>query len=174
MLLLKTLLHVLLLPCTLIVWAPLLLVGGWRGAVSGARGGAPAVIGAALIVCGLAVFVWCHRDFLTKGRGTPNPLDPPKFLVARGPYRWVRNPMYVCAILMLFGEALIFRSPAFLLYALVVLLGFHLFVMLYEEPTLRRLFGASYEDYCRTVPRWLPRRPAHHSKPAPPPAASVL
>jgi protein-S-isoprenylcysteine O-methyltransferase Ste14 len=160
MLLLKTLAHVLLLPCTLMVWLPLLFTGGLSGAVASARGGAAAVFGAVLIGCGLAVFVWCHLDFIRKGRGTPNPLDPPKVLVARGPYRWVRNPMYVCATLILLGEALILRSPTFLLYALLVLVSFHLFVTFYEEPALRRRFGAPYEDYCRTVPRWLPRRPA--------------
>jgi protein-S-isoprenylcysteine O-methyltransferase Ste14 len=160
MLLLKTLLHTLLLPCTLIVWLPLMFMGGWRGAVADARGGAPSVFGAALVCLGLFVFVWCTRDFITKGRGTPNPLDPPKIVVARGPYRWVRNPMYVCATLMIFGQSLILRSTTLLLYSLAVLLGFHLFVTLYEEPALRRRFGASYEDYCRTVPRWLPRRPA--------------
>lgn len=160
MLLLKTLLHTLLMPCTLVAWVPLLLLGGLRGAAEGARLGLPGVFGAALIICGLAVFVWCNRDFLTKGRGTPNPLDPPKFLVARGPYRWVRNPMYVCATLILFGESLILRSPRLLLYALVVLLGFHLVLVLYEEPSLRRRFGAPYEQYCRETPRWLPRRPA--------------
>jgi len=160
MLLLKTLLHTLLLPCTLIVWVPLMFMGGGRGALGGARGGVPGVFGAALLACGLAVFVRCNRDFLTKGRGTPNPLDPPKFLVARGPYRWVRNPMYVCATLILFGESLILRSPALLLYSLLVLLGFHLVLVLYEEPSLRRRFGAPYEQYCRETPRWLPRRPA--------------
>ena len=160
MLLLKTLLHTLLLPCTVIVWVPLLLLGGVRGALGAVRFGVPGVFGALFAACGLAVFVWCTSDFLTKGRGTPNPLDPPKFLVARGPYRWVRNPMYVCATLILFGEALVFDSPTLLLYALAVLVGFHLFVVLYEEPTLRRRFGTPYEDYCRAVPRWLPRRPA--------------
>jgi protein-S-isoprenylcysteine O-methyltransferase Ste14 len=158
MLLLKTLIHTLLIPCTIVVWAPLMLLGARRRAepVWDALGFA----GAAVILLGLAVFVWCTSDFIARGRGTPNPLDPPKALVARGPYRWVRNPMYVSATLMLLGEAALFRSATLAAYAGLVVAGFHLFVVLCEEPSLRRRFGPSYEDYCRTVPRWLPRRPA--------------
>lgn len=164
MLLLKTLIHVLLLPCTLVAWVPLALLGGRRGVAAAWGEAEPAsaagLAGLALALLGLFVFVWCHYDFLARGRGTPNPLDPPKTLVATGPYRWVRNPMYVCATLILLGEAALFRSAALAVYAALVLLGFHLFVTLYEEPHLRRRFGQSYDDYLRRVPRWLPRRPA--------------
>ena len=158
MLLLKTLIHMLLIPCTIAVWVPLVLLGERRRAppVWDALG----VAGAVLILLGLAVFIWCTYDFIARGRGTPNPLDPPKIIVATGPYRWMRNPMYLCATLIILGEAAVFRSATLALYAGLVLLGFHLFVTLYEEPSLRRRFGPSYDDYRREVSRWLPRRPA--------------
>ena len=76
-----------------------------------------------------------------------------------GPFRWVRNPGYVSVLALLLAQSLIFASPALLAYAAALALGFHLFVVFYEEPTLRRQFGAEYEAYCRAVPRWLPRRP---------------
>ena len=91
------------------------------------------------------------------GRGTPAPIDPPKELVARGLYRYVRNPMYVGVMSILVGEALIFASRTLVWYAVTVFIGFNLFVLLYEEPTLRHKFGAAYERYCAAVPRWLPR-----------------
>lgn len=155
MLLLKTLLHTLLLPCTVAVWVPLMLLGSRRRA--GPEWGALGVVGLTLLAVALFVFVWCTYDFIVKGRGTPNPLDPPKVVVATGPYRYVRNPMYVFATLFVVGEAALYRSPVLLTYAGFVLACFHLFVTLYEEPSLRRRFGAPYEDYCRRVPRWLPR-----------------
>lgn len=101
--------------------------------------------------------LWCFWNFLINGRGTPAPFDPPKELVAVGLYRFVRNPMYVAGIIGLIGW--IFWSPS--LPLIVALLLFfaaaHLFVTFYEEPTLRKKFGAAYEDYCRRVPRWIPR-----------------
>jgi protein-S-isoprenylcysteine O-methyltransferase Ste14 len=157
MLLLKTLLHTLLLPCTVAVWVPLLLLGERRRTPP--EWGALGLAGAAVGLLCLAVFVWCTYDFIARGRGTPNPLDPPKVVVATGPYRWVRNPMYVSATLFILAGAALYRSATLALYAACVLTGFHLFVTLYEEPSLRRRFGRSYEDYCRRVPRWLPRAP---------------
>jgi protein-S-isoprenylcysteine O-methyltransferase Ste14 len=85
------------------------------------------------------------------------PLDPPKRLVVRGPYRFVRNPMYLGAVTALAGAALYHGSLALAAYAAVFLLLMHVFVCGYEEPTLRRMFGADYERYCASVRRWWPR-----------------
>ena len=109
------------------------------------------------IVFGACVYFWCAWDFATHGRGSPAPVAPPKQLVARGLYRHVRNPMYVGVAAILLGEALLFASLALLWYAVAIVFGFNLFVLLYEEPTLRRKFGDAYERYCRAVPRWIPR-----------------
>jgi protein-S-isoprenylcysteine O-methyltransferase Ste14 len=106
------------------------------------------------IALGAAFYCWCAWEFASAGRGTPAPIDPPKLLVARGLYRVVRNPMYVGVLLVLLGESLVFGSWDLLRYAVLVWLCFHLFVVLYEEPALRRKFGASYEDYCQRVWRW--------------------
>jgi protein-S-isoprenylcysteine O-methyltransferase Ste14 len=113
----------------------------------------------ALAPCGLgaAILLKCAWDFAVVGLGTPAPIDPPKSLVVSGLYRFVRNPMYVGVALVLFSEALLFSSPRLLDYALLVGTGFFLFVIAYEEPTLRKKFGASYQTYCRAVPRWIPR-----------------
>ena len=107
----------------------------------------------ALGACGLLKCVW---DFAAIGRGTLSIVDPPRKLVVRGLYRYVRNPMYVSVLTIVFGEALFFQSKPLLQYALGCLLAVHLIVTFYEEPTLRRRFGESYVDYCRAVRRWLP------------------
>ena len=156
MLIFKTLIHTILLPGTIIVVLPYLLLSSDLEILP-FNLGALRFLGLLPIIFGLVVGSWCTSDFISYGRGTPNPLDPPKSLVARGPYRVVRNPMYVGVGSVLLGEVLLFGSTTLLVYAVVVLLGFHLFVTLYEEPTLKRRFGSSYEDYCRAVPRWIPR-----------------
>ena len=109
------------------------------------------------ITIGAVFYFWCLWDFTFTGRGTPAPIDPPKVLVAKGLYRVVRNPMYVGVWLVMLGEAIIFSSWILLLYAFLFGVGFHVFVVYYEEPNLRKKFGAAYEEYCKTVPRWLPR-----------------
>ncbi len=106
---------------------------------------------------GAAAAVWCILAFATLGRGTPAPFDPPRRLVVRGPYKYVRNPMYLGAGLALVGAALFYESGALWAYTAGFLLLMHLFVVLYEEPTLRRSFGEEYETYCRQVGRWVPR-----------------
>ncbi|MEW5938021.1 MAG: isoprenylcysteine carboxylmethyltransferase family protein [Chloroflexota bacterium] len=108
---------------------------------------------------GSVTMVWCFYDFTFKGRGTPAPIDPPKELVASGPYRFVRNPMYVAGIVILLGYVLWRPSLSILVMPSIFFVAAHLFVTLYEEPTLRGKFGASYEEYLRSVPRWIPRRP---------------
>ena len=110
-------------------------------------------------VLGFAVALRCVWDFGRTGHGTPAPIAPPKKLVVVGFYRYVRNPMYVGFLTGWTGLWVVFgrTNPAMIGVALLVVLGVHLFVMFYEEPTLRRMFGADYEEYCRNVRRWLPR-----------------
>ena len=113
---------------------------------------------------GACLSLWCVKDFVVRGRGTPAPFDPPTQLVLKGPYRYVRNPMYVGLFLVLVGEAMLYASFFVLLYALFLVAAAHIFVVFYEEPTLRRRFGESYKQYLRSVPRWLPRMPQHWLK----------
>lgn len=110
-----------------------------------------------LWLIGGAIILWCFWDFLVKGRGTPAPIDPPKELIVAGFYRFVRNPMYVGVLLMLVSEFLWFGYWVLLGYAFFFFIVFHLFVLLYEEPALKKKFGRSYENYLKTVPRWFPR-----------------
>ncbi len=110
-------------------------------------------------VAGGALALWSIVTFGLFGRGTPAPFDPPRKLVVQGPYRYVRNPMYIGAALALCGAALFYRSTALLGYAGLFLLSTHAFIVWYEEPTLARLFGAEYEAYRARVGRWLMRRP---------------
>jgi protein-S-isoprenylcysteine O-methyltransferase Ste14 len=119
--------------------------------------GALEYAGVAVAVAGGALALWCIVTFMVIGRGTPAPFDPPRRLVVRGPYRYVRNPMYLGAVLALCGAALVYRSVPLLAYAGVFLLVTHVFVLTYEEPTLARLFGADYEAYRAQVGRWTMR-----------------
>ncbi len=109
------------------------------------------------IALGVLLLAWCWVGFIVEGRGTPAPYDPPRRLVTGRMYRIVRNPMYVGIAMTLLGEGIVFESAALPGYAAVVWLGCHLFVLFYEEPVLRRRFGAAYDDYRERVPRWLPR-----------------
>ncbi|HEX4956148.1 MAG TPA: isoprenylcysteine carboxylmethyltransferase family protein [Thermoanaerobaculia bacterium] len=131
----------------------------WAGVVRPERFGFLELAGAVLAAAGTALAVWCILSFAVLGRGTPAPFDPPRRLVVRGPYRYLRNPMYLGAALALAGAALVYRSGALLAYAGGFLLLMHLFVLAYEEPTLRRTFGEDYEQYCRRVRRWWPAPP---------------
>jgi protein-S-isoprenylcysteine O-methyltransferase Ste14 len=112
-----------------------------------------------VIAAGAALYFWCAWNFATVGGGTPGPWDAPRRVVARGPYRWVRNPIYLAALLVVLGEAWLFTSPRLLAYAAVMAACFHLFVTGYEERTLTRRFGPDYLAYRRAVPRWIPRKP---------------
>jgi protein-S-isoprenylcysteine O-methyltransferase Ste14 len=110
-----------------------------------------------LWLSGGVILLWSFWNFLKEGRGTPAPLDPPKELVAVGFYRYVRNPMYVGIFLILIGHVLWFGHLWLLAYVAIVSVIVHLFVTLYEEPTLKRKFGTTYEEYLKRVPRWIPR-----------------
>jgi len=118
----------------------------------------PAEVGSlAVLGLGAALALWCILTFALVGKGTPAPFDPPRRLVVAGPYRWVRNPMYIGAVLVLLGAALFYGSVGLLAFVAGFWTVAHLFVVLYEEPVLQRTFGALYTDYCLTVPRWVPR-----------------
>ena len=115
------------------------------------------IVGIVLMVAGGTLGLACVATFVTRGEGTPAPFDPPRKFVAAGPYRFVRNPMYIGGFIVLFGFGFYEQSPAILLFALAWLLSAHLFVTLYEEPHLRATFGTPYDAYCRSVRRWFPR-----------------
>ncbi len=119
--------------------------------------GARQIAGMLLGAAGVALALWCALTFAWLGKGTPAPFDPPRRLVTRGPYRFVRNPIYLGAGAALAGAALLYGSLRLVGYAALFLLAAHLFVVWYEEPTLRRTFGPEYEAYCRRVRRWWPR-----------------
>jgi protein-S-isoprenylcysteine O-methyltransferase Ste14 len=119
--------------------------------------GAAQITGMVIAIGGGALALWCIASFAVVGRGTPAPFDPPRRLVVRGPYAVVRNPMYIGAGLALAGASLFYQSLVLLGYAAAFFLATHLFVVLYEEPTLGRTFGTDYEAYCRQVRRWWPR-----------------
>jgi len=116
------------------------------------------ILALVLAAAGGAIYFWCaFWAFASYGQGTPLPLDPPKRLVAHGLYRLMRNPMYVGIGTVVASEAIGFRSTNLAIYLLVWSAFVYLFVLFYEEPALRKKFGADYEEYCRRVPRWLPR-----------------
>jgi protein-S-isoprenylcysteine O-methyltransferase Ste14 len=118
-----------------------------------------APFGIGLMAVGAVIALACIATFVVRGRGTPAPFDAPRAFVASGPYRWVRNPMYVGGFLILAGYALCAGSVAALGVAFGMLLAAHLFVLLYEEPTLERRFGDSYRAYRRSTRRWIPGPP---------------
>jgi protein-S-isoprenylcysteine O-methyltransferase Ste14 len=113
--------------------------------------------GMVLLTVGLLLFAASLRDFITQGRGTLAPWDPPRELVTRGPYRYVRNPMISGVVLVLFGEALVLLSFPHIQWALIFLGINAVYIPLIEEPLLAQRFGAAYRNYRRHVPRLLPR-----------------
>ncbi|HTO97196.1 MAG TPA: isoprenylcysteine carboxylmethyltransferase family protein [Myxococcales bacterium] len=129
---------------------------GWSGIEKPQGAALPVLAGMVLGAAGVLLALWCVYTFARVGKGTPAPFDPPRRLVVRGPYRFVRNPMYIGAVLALLGAALAYRSWPLAGYAVLFLLVMHLFAVLYEEPTLRRTFGTDYEAYCVRVRRWWP------------------
>ena len=143
-----------LVPCSVLAWMPYYWIAGPArvGAHWPPAGGDLAAL--ALVALGAAVYVTCAWRFATDGNGTPAPWDPPRRLVTGGLYRWVRNPMYVGIPIALIGEAWWLQSRAKLVYAAGALIAFHLRVVIYEEPTLRRLFSGEFDAYCAKVRRW--------------------
>lgn len=129
----------------------------WSGVTTPRDIGAMQAIGASAAALGLALALWCVLAFGLVGKGTPAPFDPPRRLVVRGPYRFVRNPMYIGAIVALTGASLFYESFALLGFTALFAVTTHLVVMVYEEPTLGRMFGADYAQYRHRVRRWRPR-----------------
>jgi protein-S-isoprenylcysteine O-methyltransferase Ste14 len=130
------------------------LLTGWNGDDSPL---ALRVLGVLLLVLGAILVVEAFARFALEGRGTPMPWAPPVRFVARGSYRFVRNPMYVGVVVLILGQALLLGREILLVWAAAAAVIFHLFLVLHEEPGLRRRFGPEYEEYSRRVGRWLPR-----------------
>ena len=116
------------------------------------------IAGVALLALGLTFFAWSLRRFAVEGKGTLAPWDPPRELVVHGPYRYVRNPLFSGVVMVLFGEAAVLRSWPHAAWALMFTAINLVYIPLVEEPGLARRFGASYREYCRHVPRVVPRR----------------
>jgi protein-S-isoprenylcysteine O-methyltransferase Ste14 len=157
---LRHLFAIAILPFTVAVLVPLWLAR--RDGIMLAAASTPGLFlvqaaGAALVAVGVALFVASLRRFATEGRGTLAPWDPPRRLVIRGPYRYVRNPMISGVAFVLVGEALLLLSRPHLAWALTFLGINAVYIPLFEEPQLEHRFGAAYRDYCRHVPRLLPR-----------------
>ena len=131
--------------CRWHVGAPLLGVSSFR------------VSGMLLIAVGVPVLLDSFARFALRGLGTPAPIFPTRHLVISGLFRHVRNPMYVAVLSLILGQGLFFGSISILEYGIAVWVGFYVFVLIYEEPTLRRSFGVQYDEYCANVPRWIPR-----------------
>ena len=155
MLVLKTLLFTIIAPCTLTLFVPYLILAERRDLFPDPWN-AVHYAGCIVFLLGILIYLWCAGNFIRRGKGTPAPYDPPKKLVVNGLYEYTRNPMYVGVVSILLGETIFFKSLALLVYASVLLVGFHLRVVYYEEPTLKRLFGDAWEQYENRVPRWIP------------------
>jgi len=148
----KNLLFTILVPGTVAVYIPLIITHG-----TGITPSLPLlVIGILLLVTGATTYLWTLWDFASFGRGTPLPIDAPRKLVVRGLYRYTRNPMYMGVIMLILGWVGVFADGWLLVYALGVMVAVHLFVVGYEEPRLKKLFGQEYETYRAAVGRWLP------------------
>jgi protein-S-isoprenylcysteine O-methyltransferase Ste14 len=152
----KSLLFLILVPGTVAGWVPLWL-NRWHSGLPELELGVWRHLGWLLVVPGVAVLLWTVFDFARVGKGTPAPIDPPTAFVASGLYRIVRNPMYVGVLAAVLGQFLLYQSTNVLAYGVVLWGCFHAFVVLYEEPALRRRFGDDYVTFCRQVPRWIPR-----------------
>jgi protein-S-isoprenylcysteine O-methyltransferase Ste14 len=152
---LKTLIFTVLVPGSVAILIPyrIVLSTGARGPIST---GSLHYFGLLVIPMGALIYLWCAWDFTFAGKGTPLPIDPPKQLVVRGLYRYVRNPMYVGVLTLIVGQGIWFESVRLIEYAGLAFALMHAFVYFYEEPALKRKFGEPYERYGEAVPRWIP------------------
>ena len=156
MVIIKTLVFTLLLPGVFLVLVPYFLLS-WFGDEFNVEIGSFRYFGALPVLLGVLIYIQCAWSFVSLGKGTPAPVDPPKELVVQGLYKHVRNPMYLGVLFLLIGEVIFFGSLLLILYTALVFLCFHVFVVVYEEPHLRARFGDSYKRYRESVPRWIPR-----------------
>jgi protein-S-isoprenylcysteine O-methyltransferase Ste14 len=150
---LKTILFTIVVPGSVLVLIPSWILRGFPKLAPGPL----TWLGILVISLGAAIYFRCAWEFAVRGLGTPAPIAPTKFLVTTALHRYVRNPMYIGVLGVLLGETLLFRAVVLLKYAAFCFAAAYLFVIFYEEPTLRRQFGESYEEYRRSVPRWIPR-----------------
>jgi len=150
--LIKTAIFTIFIPGTVAVYVPFRLTRGAIGRLPSDWIGGLALLP---ILFGIVFHLFSAWHFAVTGLGTPAPIDPPRTLVVRGPYRLTRNPLYVGVVSVLFGEALMVRSLALTEYAAAVFMAFYAFVLVYEEPVLRDKFGTAYIEYCAKVPRWV-------------------
>lgn len=147
------------------VLAPGVVVVGVPWLLTGWTAGEPGypwpwrALGAALLCASALVLVRAFVRFVVEGSGTPAPVAPTKHLVSGGEYRWVRNPMYLAVVASIVGQALLLSRTVLLAYGAAVWVAMACFVRWYEEPVLRRRYGAGYDAYVRSVPRWIPRAP---------------
>ncbi len=151
---LGTLAFILVVPMTVIAYIPYRLT---RWVVHPALFPGAQLMGMGLFVAALPLFAAFNLRFVREGEGTPAPIAPTRHLVVGGPFRYVRNPGYVAVIALVVAQGLALGSTLVLLYAVGLFVMFDGFVLLYEEPTLRRRYGGEYDAYCQRVPRWLPR-----------------
>ena len=154
---LRSIISILLLPGTMTVVVPFLILSaahprGWEQCWI-----IPLLAGAAVICAGLVLVGWTVGLFATVGRGTLAPWDPPRHLVVDGPYRHGRNPMISGILFILAGETVMFMSAGLLIWATAFFTVSALFIPFFEEPALERRFGDQYTEYKRNVPRWIPR-----------------
>ena len=152
---LKTMFFMLLVPGLLLVLLPCALIGADVALFSF---GVFHWLAVPFWSTGAAMLIWCAWAFTVRGKGTPSPTDPPKELVVDGLYHIVRNPIYVGALLFLLGYVFWYPTLSILVMPVLFAVGSHLFILFYEEPHLRKIFGSRYKAYCQAVPRWMPRR----------------
>ena len=148
----KIVLFTLVFPGTVTVLLPWRVLGYWHGVTP-----VSTALGIPIISLGILIYCLCAWDFGIHGEGTPAPWDAPRRLVRNRLYIAVRNPMYLGVLTTLLGEVALFQSRLLLEYMAVVWVGFHVFVLLVEEPILHSKFGESYAAYCAVTPRWIPR-----------------
>ena len=115
------------------------------------------VLGAILIIVGVPGIVDSFARFALEGLGTPAPIAPPEKLVVTGLYRYVRNPIYIAVVAVIFGQALLFGDSRLLWYGALLWVFFHFWVVVLEEPTLKQTFGTEDKSFRTNVPRWIPR-----------------
>ncbi len=151
MLLLKNLAYTIIVPSTFTIYLPWLMTSE-----DFASTGILWFISLILFLFGGAAYLWSVWSFASIGQGTPAPFDAPTHLVVHGLYYYTRNPMYGSILALILGWMVLFPSVPLLFYGFSIGVSFHLFVLLYEEPHLQKIFGTAYDEYCARVSRWIP------------------